>query len=133
VGLSYVSYYHAKRVVEAAEREPDKFGDLVHRMDATGKVETAYAELRRREAGAPAAPKAPAKSKRHAALRKLHHPKPNREVERPPPRARRCVSATSFLQFRCPVFRVLIAAQRSEAAISTRRPSGACGRAAAIG
>ncbi|MCA3213646.1 MAG: hypothetical protein LW835_13220 [Burkholderiaceae bacterium] len=45
----------------------------------------------------------------------------------------RAAGATSFLQVRCPVFRVLIGTQRSEAAISARRPSGACGRAAAIG
>jgi 16S rRNA G966 N2-methylase RsmD len=34
-------------VVEAAETEPERFGPLVEHMDRSGKVERAYAELRR--------------------------------------------------------------------------------------
>lgn len=39
----------ATAVVEAAEREPQRFGDLQERMDRTGKVDGVFRELRRRE------------------------------------------------------------------------------------
>lgn len=73
VGLSHGTYYRARKVVEAAETNADEFGDLVETMDQTGQVHGAYSELKKRQAG---------KTKRHAALRKMHYPKPNREVER---------------------------------------------------
>jgi ParB family chromosome partitioning protein len=45
VGLSGSSYHRAKAVVEAAEQDPEKYGDLAEQMDRTGKVEPAYREL----------------------------------------------------------------------------------------
>jgi ParB family chromosome partitioning protein len=46
VGMSGRSYEKAKAVVEAAEREPAKYGHLVERMQRTGKVDGPYRELR---------------------------------------------------------------------------------------
>ena len=42
------TYRKAKAVVEATEKEPDLFGDLTEEMNATGKVDPAFQELRRR-------------------------------------------------------------------------------------
>ena len=49
LGISGKTYEKAKRVVEAAESQPDTFGDLPAKMDATGKVETVYRELKSRK------------------------------------------------------------------------------------
>lgn len=76
VGMSGSTYARARDVVDAAESDPDKFGDLPQMMDESGQVAEAYNEMRRRK-GNPSAPK-----KRHAVHRKTHHPKPNRIVER---------------------------------------------------
>ena len=40
------TYEKAKAVVDAAQAEPDKYGDLVEAMDRTGKVDVAYKALR---------------------------------------------------------------------------------------
>jgi ParB family chromosome partitioning protein len=48
VGMSGRTYDKAKDVAEAAEKEPEKYGDLVQQMDQTGKVDPAHKELKRR-------------------------------------------------------------------------------------
>ena len=50
VGMSGKTYETAKAVVEAAEKEPDKYSELVEQMDKTGKVAGAYRALRREKA-----------------------------------------------------------------------------------
>jgi N6-adenosine-specific RNA methylase IME4 len=45
VGLSGRSYEKAKTVVAAAEKEPEKYGELVGQMDRTGKVNGAHKRL----------------------------------------------------------------------------------------
>lgn len=40
------TFRQAKEIVEAAETEPDRFGELVQQMDRTGKVGGAYRRLR---------------------------------------------------------------------------------------
>jgi len=45
VGMSRPTLEKARQVVEAAEQEPERFGDLVERMDRTGKVDRVYKEL----------------------------------------------------------------------------------------
>jgi len=49
LGISHVTYTRAKAVAAAAERNPKRFADLVERMDASGKVNTSYTELVRRQ------------------------------------------------------------------------------------
>jgi len=73
VGMGRWRYEKAKKVVEAAERETDRFGDIVERMDATGNVEGAAKELRARLENRPI---------RHAVLRNMKHRDPNSEIER---------------------------------------------------
>jgi hypothetical protein len=46
-GVSGRTLDKIKAVVEAAEKEPERFGRLLEKMDATGKIEKSYAELRR--------------------------------------------------------------------------------------
>jgi ParB family chromosome partitioning protein len=41
VGMSGRSYQNAKTVVEAADEDPDRFGDLVAKMDATSNIDQA--------------------------------------------------------------------------------------------
>jgi N6-adenosine-specific RNA methylase IME4 len=48
-GMSTYTLSKAKAVVDAAEREPERFGDLTEQMDETGKVDYAYKEVKRRE------------------------------------------------------------------------------------
>jgi hypothetical protein len=38
VGLGRTTYYRAKRVVAAAEADPEQYGDLPEQMDQTGNV-----------------------------------------------------------------------------------------------
>lgn len=73
VGMSGPTYYRARKIVEAAEADP-QHSDLVEEMDRTRKVSGVYAELERRNKGE--------RSQRHAVLRRMSYPKPNREVER---------------------------------------------------
>jgi ParB-like chromosome segregation protein Spo0J len=73
VGMCRQRYEQAKEVVEAAEHEAEKFGDLVETMDATGNVRAAHTELRRRRDNLPA---------RHPVLRNMRHRDPNQEIER---------------------------------------------------
>jgi ParB-like chromosome segregation protein Spo0J len=47
VGLSRPTLQKARAVVEAAEREPERYKPIREQMDRTGKVDGAYKELRR--------------------------------------------------------------------------------------
>jgi ParB family chromosome partitioning protein len=49
LGMSGRTYERSKAVVEAAERDPSKFGDLPNLMDATGEVWSVDRELRKRQ------------------------------------------------------------------------------------
>ncbi len=49
VGLSSRTLEKALKVVEAARMEPHRFADLIHHMDATGKVHGAYRTMRIRQ------------------------------------------------------------------------------------
>lgn len=49
-GMSGNTYDRAKKVVEAAEADPEKFGDLVEKMDQTGNVSGTLRELKERQA-----------------------------------------------------------------------------------
>lgn len=73
VGMCEQRYRQAKEVVEAAEQEAEKFGDIVEAMDATGNVRAAHTELRRRRDKQPG---------RHAVLHHMKHRDPNQEIER---------------------------------------------------
>lgn len=73
VGMCPQRYGQAKEVVEAAEQDAEKFGDIVETMDSTGNVKGAYTELRRRRDKMPA---------RHAVLKKMAHRDPNKEIQR---------------------------------------------------
>lgn len=57
VGVSGNTYARAKRVVEAAEAEPEKYGDLVEEMDKTGNVSGTLNKLKARQAQEPTGPK----------------------------------------------------------------------------
>jgi hypothetical protein len=48
VGMSGRTYEKAKAVVEAAEADPEMFGDLAEVMDRTGKVDGAFREMEKR-------------------------------------------------------------------------------------
>ena len=48
-GISGRTVEKIAKVVEAAEAEPERFGRLVHEMDRTGKVNSAFRQLRRAE------------------------------------------------------------------------------------
>lgn len=48
VGLSTASYARARRVVAAAEADPENFGDLPTHMDDTGNITGAHREMERR-------------------------------------------------------------------------------------
>ena len=48
VGMSRPTYEKAKEVVEAAEQEPEKYGDLAEQMDKKGNVNGAHKKLRQR-------------------------------------------------------------------------------------
>jgi ParB family chromosome partitioning protein len=48
VGMSPRTYDKAKDVAEAAEQDPEKYGDLVQEMDETGKVDSAHKKLKER-------------------------------------------------------------------------------------
>ncbi len=50
VGMSGQKYTQAKAVVAAAEKEPERFGDLVSEMDETGNVRGTFREMERRKA-----------------------------------------------------------------------------------
>lgn len=53
LGVSGRTYEKAKAVVEAAEKEPERFGDLPAKMDQGGKVDPVFKELKaRREVAA---------------------------------------------------------------------------------
>jgi hypothetical protein len=57
-GMSRRTYEKAKQVVEAAESEPEKYGDLKDEMDRTGKVDGAHKKLKQSRKPKPA-PKYP--------------------------------------------------------------------------
>ncbi len=58
-GVSHLTLKRAREVVEAAEAEPERYGDLVEEMDRTGRVYGAYTRLlvRRRAATIEAEPR----------------------------------------------------------------------------
>ena len=49
IGIGRTTLGKATKVVEAAEREPEKFSNLVEFMDKTGKVDGAYKKLKQAE------------------------------------------------------------------------------------
>lgn len=49
IGMSGSTYQRAKHVVQAAEVNPARYGDLVEQMDRTRRIKPAYDELRRRQ------------------------------------------------------------------------------------
>jgi hypothetical protein len=49
LGMSEADYHRARAVVLAAERDPERFGDLLDLMDQTGNVNRAYREILRRQ------------------------------------------------------------------------------------
>jgi ParB/RepB/Spo0J family partition protein len=51
IGMSGVSYERGKAIVEAAESDPETFGDLVEEMDRTGKIQPVYEKLLHRQNG----------------------------------------------------------------------------------
>jgi ParB family chromosome partitioning protein len=53
VGMSGKTYEKAKQVVEAAEAQPQTYGDLAEQMDATGKVDPAFKEMKDRRGASP--------------------------------------------------------------------------------
>lgn len=73
VGLSEGTFRRARAVVLAAKEDPAKFGDLVERMDKTGRVFGVYTEMRRRTRS----PKP-----RHLAVKYLHSRRFNREMDK---------------------------------------------------
>jgi hypothetical protein len=72
VNMSTASYGRAKQVVEAAEADPEAYGDLVEQMDDIGKIVTSLKELRRRqtEGGEPPRKRGPAPSE--ATVKRRH-------------------------------------------------------------
>ena len=49
IGMSGRTYEKARAVVEAAEREPEQFGDLAEEMDRTGKVHRTFRKLKEKQ------------------------------------------------------------------------------------
>lgn len=49
IGMSAPTYSKAKEVVESAVESPELFGDLVTKMDDSGKVDGAYKEMKKRK------------------------------------------------------------------------------------
>jgi ParB family chromosome partitioning protein len=72
VGMERQQYDRAKKVVSAAEAEPEKFGDLPARMDETKNVSGTYRELQERKTG----------TGRHAVHYKKRYPKTNDMIRR---------------------------------------------------
>lgn len=79
VGLSESTYFRAKQIVNAAEEDPERFGDLPAKMDAT-KVAAVHRELLARGGGRKA--KTPTTNGRSAVHHGAHHPKANEEMQR---------------------------------------------------
>ena len=77
-GYAASTLSEAERVVAAAEADPQAYGDLPQRMDETRRVHTAFREMQHRSD-----PQAKVERPvRHPVFRKMHYPRPNREVER---------------------------------------------------
>lgn len=66
VGMSGQKYDLAKKVVSAAESDPQRFGDLPARMDETGNVYGTHRELERRKPGGNGGRSAIHRKTRHA-------------------------------------------------------------------
>lgn len=73
VGMTVPRYFYAKKVVAAAEAEPEKYGDLPGRMDETRNVSGTYREMRRRKDST---------TGRHPVHYKKHYPKTNQMIRR---------------------------------------------------
>lgn len=54
VGMSGKTYQKAKAVVEAATKEPEKFGSIKEQMDRTGKIDGAFKKLKEQTKPRPA-------------------------------------------------------------------------------
>lgn len=80
VGMSQSSYYRAKKIVSAAESDPETFGDLPTQMDDTGNVAGTHREMERRKAQAD--PKREKHAPRHAIHAKTQYPKFNDMMNR---------------------------------------------------
>ena len=78
VGMGGSQYRQAKAVVIAAETDPENFGDLPEQMDTTGNVSGAHREMKSRQSQKAGN----GKTARHAMFKKMHYPKPNREMQR---------------------------------------------------
>jgi 16S rRNA G966 N2-methylase RsmD len=72
VGWSGKTYQKAAEVAEAAEEDPETFEDLAQKMDATGKVDGAYREVKKRKKQREVAEKA-AEVKQRTDRYTLHH------------------------------------------------------------
>ncbi len=72
VGMDTATYFRAKKVVAAAEADPERFGDLPARMDETGNVSGTFRELERRKDS----------KGRHPVHRKSHHRNQSKEMQR---------------------------------------------------
>lgn len=73
VGMGTAKYSQARAVVDAAETDPSRFGDLPVVMDETGNVAGTHRELIRRKTG---------NGRGNPALTGMRHLQPNREVDR---------------------------------------------------
>jgi ParB family chromosome partitioning protein len=73
VGMSEKTYYQAKKIVQAAADDPERYGDLPGQMDETGNVNGTYTELERRKSNGA--------SGRHPIHRKTRRPDVGRIVE----------------------------------------------------
>lgn len=85
VGMGQATYYRAKKVVAAAEEDPENFGDLPAEMDRTGNVTGALGEVKRRRALKSEGDNGGSKAKpqpRHPIHRNKVHPRANAVMER---------------------------------------------------
>lgn len=78
IGMSRATYQRARAVVVAAEKAPERFGDLPSQMDETGNVGGTYREMVRRQTNG----KTNGKASRHPVHYRTHYPKPNQEIQR---------------------------------------------------
>lgn len=72
VGMSDSSYQRADKVLQAAESDPKKFGDLAQEMDETGNISGAFKEMKRRQTG----------NGRHPMHKKKRYPKPVKMIQK---------------------------------------------------
>jgi len=73
IGYSRSRFRKGKAIADAAQQDPEAYGDLVRQLDETGSVGGTFAELERRRNGTPG---------RSSIHRKAPYPKPNEELEK---------------------------------------------------